>query len=201
MSWINEIKPEDAEGKLNNIYKQVASADGQIDNVLSVHSLRPHTLQGHMAIYKASLHHNGNNLPVWLLECIGVYVSRLNRCDYCDHHHTTGLNRLVADQQRFMELDQALNLRHPESPFTKAEQSIFPYVRKLTTKPGRLKKKWLIKMREAGYSDGEILEINQAAAYFAYANRTVLGLGVTIADEKMGLSPAQGDDLNNWSHA
>jgi uncharacterized protein YciW len=34
-------------------------------------------------------------------------------------------------------------------------------------------------MRAAGLTDGEILEVNQVAAYFAYANRTVSGLGVT----------------------
>jgi len=34
-----------------------------------------------------------------------------------------------------------------------------------------------------GLSDGQILEINQVAAYFAYANRTVLGLGVTSESE------------------
>ena len=31
--------------------------------------------------------------------------------------------------------------------------------------------------------NGEILEVNQVAGYFAYANRTVLGLGVTLKDE------------------
>ena len=201
MSWIKTIKPEDAEGKLKQIYQQVASAGGQVDNVLAVHSLRPHTLQGHMAIYKASLHHSGNSLPVWLLECIGVYVSRLNSCDYCDHHHTTGLGRLLDSRQHFDEIDRALSERHPGKPFSKAQQCIFPYVRRLTRKPGRVKKSYIRDLRQAGYSDGGILEINQAAAYFAYANRTVLGLGVSTRGEQMGLSPVKGDDLNDWSHA
>ncbi|MFX4219488.1 MAG: hypothetical protein ACMVO3_00070 [Thalassobaculum sp.] len=32
-------------------------------------------------------------------------------------------------------------------------------------------------MRSAGWDNGEILEINQVEAYFAYANRTVLASG------------------------
>jgi uncharacterized protein YciW len=40
-----------------------------------------------------------------------------------------------------------------------------------------------------GWSDGEILEINQVAAYFNYANRTVLGLRVQIDGDIIGLSP------------
>ena len=34
------------------------------------------------------------------------------------------------------------------------------------------------RLRKAGWADGQILEINQVAGYFAYANRTVTGLGV-----------------------
>lgn len=43
------------------------------------------------------------------------------------------------------------------------------------------------------------LEVNQVAAYFAYANRTVSGLGVTTDGDVLGMSPADtaGDD---WRH-
>ena len=49
--------------------------------------------------------------------------------------------------------------------------------------------------------DGEILEINQVAAYFAYANRTVLGLGINTEGDDIGLSPGDSSDPDNWSHA
>ena len=41
----------------------------------------------------------------------------------------------------------------------------------------------MLALREAGWDDGEILEINQVCAYFAYANRTVLGLGCSTEGE------------------
>lgn len=53
-------------------------------------------------------------------------------------------------------------------------------------------------MRVAGLEDGEILEVNQVAAYFAYDNRTVSGLGVITKGEKLGLSPDDGED---WAHS
>jgi uncharacterized protein YciW len=56
-------------------------------------------------------------------------------------------------------------------------------------------------LRETGLDDGQILEINQVAAYFAYANRMVLGLGVNEDGDIIGLSPNDGDDVNNWSHS
>ena len=56
-------------------------------------------------------------------------------------------------------------------------------------------------MRAAGWDDGEILEINQVVAYFAYANRTVLGLGVDTDGDILGLPPGENDDPENWNHA
>ena len=52
-------------------------------------------------------------------------------------------------------------------------------------------------LRNAGFDDGEILELNQVSAYFAYANRTVLGLGINADGDIIGLSPG---DPDNWSH-
>ena len=49
-------------------------------------------------------------------------------------------------------------------------------------------------MRAAGYTDGDVLEINQVTAYFAYANRTVLGLGCSTEENILGLSPNQSDE-------
>ena len=37
-----------------------------------------------------------------------------------------------------------------------------------------------------GATDGEILEVNQVCAYFCYSNRTLNGLGVTLAGDAVG---------------
>ena len=72
MSWIKTIPVADASGPLRALYDRIAGPDGQIDNVLQVHSLRPHTLEGHMALYKNVLHHRDNTLPKWILETVGL---------------------------------------------------------------------------------------------------------------------------------
>jgi uncharacterized protein YciW len=56
-------------------------------------------------------------------------------------------------------------------------------------------------MRGAGLDDGEILEVNQVVSYFAYVNRTVLGLGVDTEGDTLGLSPTDSADLENWQHS
>jgi alkylhydroperoxidase family enzyme len=62
-------------------------------NIYSAHSLRPHTLEGHWALYRAVLGHTDNVLALWYLEAVDLYVSVLNQCTYCvDHHiHAGGL--------------------------------------------------------------------------------------------------------------
>ena len=57
---------------------------------------------------------------------------------------------------------------------------------------------WLI---DSGYTDGEILEINQVSAYFSYANRTVLSLGCNTDGDIIGLSPGNSDDPDDWGHS
>ena len=55
-------------------------------------------------------------------------------------------------------------------------------------------------LQVAGRNDGRILEANQVIAYFAYANRTVLGLGVATEGDILGLAPANLEDSDDWSH-
>ena len=201
MAFIDVVSPQQAKGRLENIYKRVQSPDGQVDNVLQIHGLRPHTLEGHMAIYKAVLHHTGNRLEEWYLEAIGVLVSRLNGCNYCETHHATGMERLLRaaslDAQAYRT---ALASDEPGEPFTNREQLGLAYARKLTHAPGFIEEADIDALREAGFDDGEILEINQVSAYFAYANRTVTGLGVNTDNEVLGQSPPTGGDDSGWSH-
>ena len=202
MALINVIAPAQASGRLQKIYQRVKAPGGQVDNVLQVHSLRPHTLEGHMAIYKAVLHHSSNQLPEWYLEALGVLVSRLNGCSYCATHHTEGLKRLLKTESLdYHAYLQALGDNEPGEPFTIREQVGLEYAIKLTQTPGEIGVTDIAALRNAGIDDGEILEINQVTAYFAYANRTVSGLGVNTVGEVLGQSPETAGDDSGWSHS
>ena len=100
MAWIKTISFDDATGKLRDLYKRVTGPNNNVDNIMMMHSLRPHSMEGHMAIYKAVLHHRDNVVPKWFLEVIGVWVSARNGCDYCFEHHFAGMKRLICDDNR-----------------------------------------------------------------------------------------------------
>lgn len=200
MSWIKTIGADEADGRLKTLYDRIAGPGGQVDNILAAHGLRPHSLEGHMALYKAVLHHFGNALDKAYLEAIGTYVSLLNGCAYCAEHHFTGMKRLLKDDARSAAIRAALEANDPAAAFDAREAAGLHYARKLTVDMAGMTESDVAALRNAGFDDGEILEINQVTAYFAYANRTVLGLGVSHIGEELGLSPGDNEDPDNWGH-
>ena len=199
MAWIKTIKYDEAEGKLKKLYDKIKGPNNYIDNIMLVHSLRPNSLEGHMSLYKNALHHSGNILPKWFLEAVGVYVSLLNGCDYCVEHHYTGMSRQINDDSIASKIKMALESDAPDIYFTGKELAIMDYVRILTLTPREITRRDVSLLQVTGVPDEEILEINQVVAYFAYANRTVLGLGVDTENEIIGLSPGNNNE-DNWHH-
>lgn len=201
MTWIETVAYGDSEDELRVLYDRIKGPDDNVDNIMLAHSLRPHTMQGHMTLYKYVLHHPRNSLPKAYLEAIGVYVSSLNKCAYCVEHHFAGMARLLNDAERSAAIRQALQHSQPEDVFEGAELAGLQYAGKLTLAAAELTETDIESLREAGLDDGQILEINQVTAYFSYANRTVLGLGVSAAGDIIGLSPGDSQNPDNWSHA
>jgi len=52
------------------------------------------------------------------------------------------------------------------------------YAVKLTEAPGEMVRADVDALREAGFSDRDILDIAEITAYYAYANRIADGLGI-----------------------
>ena len=200
MSWITIIPFEEATGKLKSIYSKIKGPNNQIDNVLGIHSLRPHTLVGHMSLYKNTLHHSQNTFPNWFLELLGTYTSYINKCDYCYEHHFTGMKRFLNDDAKSDLIKQHIESYTLEKVVTNAEFALIQYAKKLTFYASDIVESDISKLRALGYNDGEILEVNIVVSYFNYANRTVLGLGVNTKNEILGLSPKNKDDESSWDH-
>ena len=202
MAWIETVPYEDADGKLKTLYDRVKGPDNNVDNIMMMHSLRPHTMEGHMAISKYVLHHSGNTVPKWFLETLGVWVGSLNQCGYCVDHHFSGLQRLLQDDEKAAGIRAAIEARDiDQAPLDDRQKLAMKYARQLTENPVGISESTVAGLRSAGYSDGEILEINQVSAYFSYANRTVLGLGCSTDGDILGLSPNKSDDPDDWNHA
>jgi uncharacterized peroxidase-related enzyme len=213
-AWIALIGPEAAEGRLRATYARIARPGEQVDRVLQLHGLRPHTLDAHLALYKATLHHAGNTLPEWFLELLGVEVSRLNGCAYCVAHHLAGLGRLVGvdvaerlataaalggDEAAAAVAEQGASLAAAPR-LARATSPVLAYATTLTRTPSAMTREHVDALRAAGLDDGEVLEVNQVVAYFAYVNRAVNGLGVSHEGERLGLAPSTSADDGDVAH-
>ena len=130
MTWIETIPYEDATGRLRQLYDRVKGPDDHVDNIMAAHSLRPHTMDGHMAMYKNVLHHSSNVTPTWFLEVVGVLVSQINGCGVCLEGHG---RRARADGETDERLTTIAAWR--ETPyFTDAERAALALTEAVTIK-------------------------------------------------------------------
>ena len=185
-AWISIVEDEEADDQLKQIFDVARTPHGTLDNVMRIHSLRPASMIGHVTLYKSVLHSDEITLPLWFLEVIAAYVSILNSCEYSLTHHWNNAVRLIDNAQRVEVIHDALRSQSFENTFNEKEIAILHYSKKLTCDVENLKKVDVIKLKQAGCDDGEILEVNQVIAYFNYSNRVLNGLGVSLDGDKIG---------------
>jgi len=185
-AWIRMLGDAEAGPDLTAAFERVRSPAGTVDNVMRVHSLRPSTMTGHHALYMSVLHDDANVLPGWFLETVASYVSILNRCPYSLANHWANARHLMADDGRAERVRAALEADAPERAFEGRELAMLRYARKLTLAPGTMDESDVQAMRDEGVDDGEILEVNQVCGYFNYVNRSLNGLGVSLAGDVIG---------------
>lgn len=185
-AWINMIDDDQASSDLNKAFDLARSPAGTVDNVMRIHSLRPHTMIGHIELYKSVLHNENNTLPMWLAETIGSYVAVLNECEYSYTNHWANASHLINNATRAEQIETALKNDQPEKAFTGMELEMMRYARKLTLTPAQVSAEDIKRMRKDGAGDGEILEVNQVVSYFCYVHRLLNGLGVTLSGDVIG---------------
>lgn len=93
-------------------------------------------------------------------------------------HHSAGLRRLVKDDA----LVSALQTDYRQANLSPADRAMLDYVYKLTLTPWDMTEADVQVLRDHGFSDRAILDINQITAYYAYVNRIADGLGVPLED-------------------
>ena len=111
-----------------------------------------------------------------------VTASRINGCSYCASVHALRFNQL-AKQPEVMELIQRDGVEAKLEPRLRA---IVDYAAKLTRDPAAITPADAAPLRAQGLSDLEILDLTQAVAMFAWANRLMQTLGEAADPAKPG---------------
>ena len=67
-----------------------------------------------------------------------------------------------------------------QAGLSKADHAMLEYAEKLTREPWNMAEGDVVALREVGFSDEAILNINQVTSYYAFVNRLADGLGVEL---------------------
>lgn len=93
-------------------------------------------------------------------------------------HHRRGLRRLLRDD----ELADRIEEDFETAGLSGKRLAMLRYALKLTLTPSEILEEDVRGLREAGFSDRDILHIAEVTGYFAYANRIADGLGIPLED-------------------
>lgn len=180
MSRISIIQPEEATGRLKEIYDQLNKQRGQIAEVHKMQSLRPESIVKHMDLYMEIMY-SKSELSRAQREIMAVVVSKTNNCDYCMEHHASALNKYWKDENKIENLRNdflSVNLSSEDialcifsEALTKNENS-----QNYTTLTQEL--------RDVGFGDKAILDAALVVSYFNFVNRMVLSLDVALESDK-----------------
>ena len=179
MSWIETIAPEKATGRLARIYERVENQRGKVANVLQVHSLNPDALKQHLALYQTLLFQH-SPLSRADRELLAVVISSANNCAYCIIHHREALAHQTSE-----EFARQVAENPDEADLNDAQRAMIDYAVKLTQDVTSMKEEDVDELREAGFTDRTILDINLITSYFNFVNRIAEGLGVEYNQEEV----------------
>jgi uncharacterized peroxidase-related enzyme len=179
MAWIKCIEESEATGKLKKYYDHIKTTRGKIANILKVQSLNPEALKTHLELY-LTLMFGKSGLTRIQKEMIATSVSAANNCAYCVTHHGEALLRLSKDHELVKQIKQDFN----KVSLAPKDYTMLEYAVKLTKNPSEISQKDIEKLRQVGFNDSDILDINLITSYFNFVNRIALGLGVKFTSKE-----------------
>lgn len=91
-------------------------------------------------------------------------------------HHGEGLRRLIQNETVIEQLKSDFR----QAPLSERDRAMLEYAVKLTIEPWNMTPTDVERLRRVGFTDADILDINQVTAYFAFVNRLADGLGVEL---------------------
>jgi uncharacterized peroxidase-related enzyme len=153
-----------------------------VPNVLRVYAIRPRHLQLWNAFYD-DLMRGESGLTKAQREMIAVVVSTANRCHYCIVSHSAALRKLTGDPL----LVEQLASNHAYAKVEPKERAMLDFAVKLTERSSSCTEDDVDALREAGWTDEEIMDIAEVAAMFNFTNRLASGLGWRPNDEYVSL--------------
>jgi uncharacterized peroxidase-related enzyme len=182
LTWLSVPSEEDVPAEVKELWALPLEKLGFVPNVLRVYSLRPRHLQLWWSFYD-ELMRADSGLTKAQREMIAVVVSATNRCHYCMVSHSAALRKLTNDP---VLVDQ-LATNHAYAPLDQKERAMLDFAVKLTKESSACTAADVETLRDAGWSDEDVMDIAEVAAMFNFTNRLASGLGWRPNEEYFSL--------------
>jgi len=182
MAHIQIIEPEQAAGRLKEIYENLRESRGKVAEIHKIQGLNPESIVNHMDLYMTVMF-GRSPLKRVQREMMAVVVSAANGCEYCREHHCEAVNHYWKDIKKTGQL----KTDYKKLELNETDRLLCDFAWDLTKRPEAAEEELFIKpLKEAGLSDRAILDATLVVSYFNFVNRIVLGLGVQLENEPGG---------------
>lgn len=159
MSRINVIDHESAQGKVKELLDAVKTKIGFAPNLMTTLAHSPATLEAYLT-FSSTL---GTTLNAKLREQISVLTAEENGCSYCLSAHTA-LGKMAG-----LTEEEILAARAGKGDDAKNDAAL-KFAQTVLAKRGKVTSDDLQKVKNAGFSDGEIAEIVGNVALNIFTN-------------------------------
>jgi uncharacterized peroxidase-related enzyme len=180
--WLDVPGADEVPDEVKELWEKPLEKLGFVPNVLRVYAIRPRHLQLWNAFYD-DLMRGESGLSKAQREMIAVVVSTANRCHYCIVSHSAALRKLTGDPL----LVEQLASNHAYAKVEPKERAMLDFAVKLTERSSSCSQADVEALRDAGWTDEEIMDIAEVAAMFNFTNRLASGLGWRPNDEYVSL--------------
>lgn len=144
---------------------------GIIPNVLRAYTAQMNKFQTFTRFYN-ELMLGESGLTKLEREMIAVVVSSRNRCYYCLVAHGQAVRQLSGDPQ----LGEMMVMNYRVAELSPRQRSMLDFAWKLTGEPHDIGEEDRQALRDVGFSDANVFDICDTAAFFNYTNRMAHGL-------------------------
>lgn len=161
------LPAEEALGEDNQKFFKVCREKlGFVPNVLRAYSAREEKLRTFSRHYN-ELMLGASGLTKLEREMIAVVVSSANHCYYCLTAHGAAVRELSGDPQ----LGEMLVMNYRVAPLDSRQRAMLDFAWKLTKTPEAIIEADRDALKRAGFSQEEIFDIADVAAFFNMSNR------------------------------
>lgn len=160
MPRIEPLTVETAEGRSQKLLTEIEKGTGRIPNILGTMAQSPAVLHSYLSFSGAI---KSGSLSNELRECVAMTMAGINECSYCAAaHHAIGQDLGVSSE----DLRGCLKGESAD-PKTKAA---LDFSRQVVETRGFVSDEQFAAIREAGFSEGEVLELVATVALNTFTN-------------------------------